>query len=375
MTTDIMSVLLASPRFPGISQKELAQWIEAKKKCRDKLPIWFATPKIYYPDKANIEQCSSQATAIYKAGLVHGNSLIDLSGGLGVDSYFFAENMGQVTHCELDRELAQIAAHNFKVLGRDNILCLPGDGIQVLERSPKTYDWIYADPSRRSDKKGKVFLLEDCLPNIPKHLDLLLSRSANILIKCSPMLDIQSGARELRHVREVQVVAREGEVKELLFLLERGYSGDLALRAVDLARRGERSFAFSLAGEQAARARLATPATYLYEPNAAILKAGGFKSIALAYDLGKLHPHSHLYTSDRPIDFPGRRFHIKACLPYSKRTLAALGAPRANIATRNFPLSVAELRKRHKIADGGEVYLFFTTGPEGGLIVLSCVKA
>ena len=370
-----MSVLLAPPRFGGVAQREIAQQIEAKKKCREKLPTWFNTPKIYYPDKLNIQQCSSETTARYKAGLVQGKTLMDLSGGFGVDSYFFAGGFQRVTHCEIDPGLSQMARHNFRLLERDTIDCLPFDGIQVLEQGSQEYDWIYADPSRRSDKKGKVFQLRDSLPNIPEHLELLFERSRNILLKCSPMLDIRSGMEELKGVREVQVVAVQGEVKELLLILEKGYGGDVALKAVDLTRDGERAFSFGLEGEHSAIGLFGQPMAYLYEPNAAILKAGGFKSIGLAHGLKKLHPHSHLYTSGGPIEFPGRRFHIEARWPYSKKALADSGVTKANITTRNFPLSVAQLRKKHKISEGGGTYLFFTTDMGGELIVLQCSKA
>jgi len=366
---------LAPEQFGGIAQKELAQQIEAKKKCREKLPTWFHGPGIYYPDKGNIEQCSSEATARYKAGLIQGTGFLDLSGGLGVDCYFFARNFDRATHCEIDPELSQMAEHNFRMLKSAPIRCLPVDGIQFLQESPQAYDWIYADPSRRSGDKGKVFRLGDCLPNIPEHLDLIFQRTGKLLLKCSPMLDIQQGIKELRFVREVQAVALQGEVKELLFILERGFSGPVAVKAVDLTKEGERAFGFGLEAEQRATAQFGEPMAYLYEPNAAILKAGGFKSVGLAHGLKKLHPHSHLYTSGEPIEFPGRRFRILARFPYSKKTLRDLALAKANNTTRNFPLSVAELRKKHKIAEGGEAYLFFTTDSQGALIVLQCAKA
>lgn len=369
-----MSVILAPQPFEGISQKELAQQIEAKKKCREKLPTWYGTPGIYYPDKRNIEQCSSEATARYKAGLIQGRTLVDLSGGLGVDSHCFADHFERAIHCEIDPGLSQLAAHNFQRLGRTNIDCLPVDGIQYLRENPQSHDWIYADPSRRSGAKGKVFLLEDCLPNIPEHLDLIFLRTDRLLLKCSPMLDIGQGIKELRSVREVQVVALQGEVKELLFLLEKGHTGKVAVKAVDLSGEGERAFAFDLEGEQGATAAFGEPRAYLYEPHAAILKAGAFKSVGLAHGLKKLHPHSHLYTSESLTPFPGRRFQILESFPYSKKALKEAKVSKANLSTRNFPLTVAELRKRHKIADGGDAYLFFTTDLNGRLIVLICGK-
>lgn len=374
LNTDIMSVLLLGNQFPGVDQKEVAQQIQAKKKCLEKLPTWFHTPQIYYPDKLNIEQCSSEPTARYKAGLVQGKRLMDLSGGLGVDSYFLSKKMESVLHCEINPKLSDIAAHNFEVLGRHNIKCLPCDGIEYLREHPQKFDWIYADPSRRDNQKGKVFLLKDCLPDIPGNLKLIFERTDRLLLKCSPMLDIKGGIGELESVREVHVLAMENEVKELLFLLERGFVGEPGIRTVNLGRTGEQHFGFTLAEEQESQSKFGHTSTYLYEPNAAILKAGGFKSIGQAHRLDKLHPHSHLYTSHELVDFPGRRFRVEAKLPYSKKSMRGLGLEKANISVRNFPQSVAQLRKRHSIGDGGDDYLFFTKDLEEGLIVLHCKK-
>src|SRR6056297_302849 len=224
-----MSVLLEKPNFEGVSQKELAEQIEAKKKCQDKLTTWFNTPNIYYPNKLNIEQTSSETTAAYKAQMVSGKSLVDLTGGFGVDSYFFSKKMESVLHCEITSELSEIACHNFKVLGQENIECYPVDGVVFLKSSTSNFDWIYIDPSRRNDKKGKVFLLEDCLPNLPENLSLLFEKTQNILVKTSPLLDIKMGIETLEFVKEVHVVAVQNEVKELLFILEKGYTGSIQI--------------------------------------------------------------------------------------------------------------------------------------------------
>ncbi len=370
-----MSVLLHGEHFEGVDQKELAQQIQAKNKCREKLPTWFRSPQIYYPDGLNIEQCSSEATARYKADLVHGKTLLDLSGGFGVDSYFFSKKMDSVIHCEIDPELSEIAAHNFGILGRRNIQCVPGDGIEYLKDHDQKFDWIYADPSRRNDRKGKVFLLRDCLPDIPGNLDLIFERTDRLLLKGSPMFDIKGGIGELGSVREVHVLALENEVKELLFLLERGFVGETGIQTVNMGKKDEQRFGFTLGEEQACQSQFGHAGNYLYEPNAAILKAGGFKSIGRAYGLQKLHPHSHLYSSAELVDFPGRRFRLLAKLPYSKKNVQGLGLEKANVSVRNFPQSVAQLRKRHRIADGGDDYLFFTKDLEGVLIVLHCKKA
>tara|TARA_Y100001933_G_scaffold264688_2_gene331835 strand:+ start:1819 stop:2997 length:1179 start_codon:yes stop_codon:yes gene_type:complete len=374
INSDIMSVLLAGPVFEGIAQKELAQQIEAKQKCEVKLPTWFGTPNIYYPNKLHIEQTSSEITAGYKAQMVSGKSLIDLTGGFGVDSYFFSKKITSVLHCEINPELSEIAAHNFKVLDQKNIECIPADGIAFLKSSTQHFDWVYIDPSRRNDKKGKVFLLGDCLPNLPEHLPLMFERAQNILAKTSPLLDIKKGIGELDFVKEVHVVAINNEVKELLFVLQKEYSGNISIKTVNIRPSQTDTFSFSLEEEQQINIEFGKPGAYLFEPNAAILKSGGFKSVAKTFGLKKLHLHSHLYTCDHPMDFPGRRFKIEHALPYSKKTIKSMGVAKANVTTRNFPVSVSELRKRHKIKDGGDRYLFFTRDLDENLIILICSK-
>jgi 16S rRNA G966 N2-methylase RsmD len=369
-----VSVLLKKPLFEGISQKELAEQLEAKKKCKDKLPSWFNTPNIYYPNKLNIEQTSSEETAQYKANLVDGKTLLDLTGGLGVDTYFFSKKMDAVFHCEIDKNLSEIAQHNFEVLGCKNIVSILENGIDYLKQTDKNFDWIYIDPSRRNDKIGKVFLLKDCLPNLPEHLPFIFEKTQNILVKTSPLLDIKQGIEELNFVREIHVVAINNEVKELLFVLELGYKGKVVIKTINKIHEQEMVFNFKLEDEQHIEVGFDEPKNYLYEPNAAILKSGGFKSVADTYGLKKLHLHSHLYTSEGLIDFPGRRFSISRVLPYSKKVLKEFAQKKANITTRNFPISVADLRKKHKIKDGGNTYLFFTKTATDALTVLECKK-
>ncbi|MFC4220546.1 THUMP-like domain-containing protein [Flagellimonas marina] len=369
-----MSVLLKKPVFEGISQKELAEQLEAKKKCKDKLPSWFNTPNIYYPNKLNIEQTSSEETARYKSGLVDGKTLLDLTGGLGVDTYYFSKKIDTVFHCEINTNLSEIAQHNFEVLGQKSIVCLSQNGIDFLNETDKKFDWIFVDPSRRNDEIGKVFLFKDCLPNLPKHLPLLFKKSKNILVKASPLLDIKQGIEELDFVKEVHVVAIQNEVKELLFHLEQDYDGSVRIKTINLVHEEEVTFNFNHEDEPHVKVEFGSPENYLYEPNSAILKSGAFKSVANAYGLKKLHQHSHLYTSNGPINFPGRRFSIIRALPYSKSNVKEFSQQKANITTRNFPMSVAEIRKKHKIKEGGETYLFFTKTFPDDLMVLECKK-
>lgn len=369
-----MSVLLSKPTFTGVEQKELVEQIEAKKKCREKLPTWFNTPNIYYPNKLNIEQTSSELTARYKAQLIHGKSLIDLTGGLGIDSFFFAQKFSIVIHCEINSELSKIASHNFNMLKQKNISCIPENGVDHLRGSNQKFDWVYVDPSRRNDKKGKVFLLEDCLPNLPKHLPLIFEKTENVLVKTSPLLDIKLAIDTLGFVKEIHVVAVQNDVKELLFVLEKECSDSIKVTAINLGPNEKEEFTFSLENESQISSDHGPPATYLYEPNSAILKSGGFKSVAKSFGVHKLHMHSHLYSSEQLVDFPGRRFKVQQALPYSKKSLKSLSITKANITTRNFPISVAEIRKKHKIKDGGDRYLFFTKDLDEKLIMLVCSK-
>ncbi len=369
-----MSVLLKKCPFPGISPQELAEQVQAKEKCEKKLPTWFHTAGIYYPNKLNIEQCSSEITAGYKAQIVGGKTLVDMTGGFGVDTYFFSKKTDTVFHCEINANLSQIATHNFKVLGLKNVETIPMDGMEFLSGSTKGFDWIFIDPSRRSESKGKVFLLSDCTPNIVEHLPLLFKKSNRILVKTSPLLDITSGLNQLSHVKEIHVVAVKNEVKELLWVLEKGYEGEIKIRTINLKRPKPQCFDFILSEEKKTLAPFGLPLTYLYEPNAAILKAGAFKQITTSLDLKKLGEHSHLYTSEHLVEFPGRTFKIEQVIGYSKKDLKPLMGIKANVTVRNFPDNVAKIRKKLKIKDGGDNYLFFTKLHNDHLVVIQTSK-
>ena len=222
--------------------------------------------------------------------------------------------------------------------------------------------------------QGKVFLLKDCLPDVPSNLDLLFSKSKNILIKTSPILDIKNGINELRYVKEVHVVAVDNEVKELLWILETDYQKDIFIKTVDIKKNRTQEFSFALKDESNALVEFSLPKKYLYEPNAAILKSGGFLSIGCSFEVQKLHINSHLYTSDRQLDFPGRKFEVILVIPYQKKAWSRLRITKANITVRNFPDSVVSIRKKLRIKDGGEHYLFFTTDMNNQKIMIVCKK-
>jgi len=371
---DVTALALRKNPFPDINWSSLLNQIAAKTKAKDKLPIWFSKADIVYPSKISVEQTSSEKTAKYKASLISGKNLIDLSGGFGVDDFYFAKRFEAVVHCELNAELSAIVQHNFGILQADNIDCQCGDSAEILKERSEKFDWIYIDPSRRNENKGKVFMLRDCLPSVPDLLDFYLEYAPNILMKTAPVLDLAAGLSELSQVKKIHIVAVENEVKELLWEIEKEFVGDIEIRTVNLLKDNAEHFDFKW-NEQADIASLGFPRKYIYEANAAIMKSGGFSTIALRYGLDKLHANSHLYTSDLVIDFPGRVFEVTASIPYRKQEMKQwLENKKANVATRNFPDSVEIIRKKWKIKDGGDQYCFFTTVPNEDKIVLICTK-
>jgi hypothetical protein len=374
LKSDLSSLLLKGVSFPNVETIDIIEQIEAKKRCEKKLPTWFQTEQIIYPNKLNIEQTSSEVTAKYKSELIEGNTLIDLTGGFGVDCFYFSKRFKRVTHCEINNELSNIVNHNYKQLGVNNITTTQSDGIEYLKTIDKKQDWIYIDPSRRHDSKGKVFFLKDCLPNVPEHLNLLFKHSKNVLVKTSPLLDISIGINELQHVSSIHVIAVKNEVKELLWTLEKNFNDDITIATVNLINEDESIFKTSINTEKLSESKFHLPISYLYEPNAAILKAGAFNSISEKLDVYKLHKHSHLYTNDNLIDFPGRCFKIENIIPYNKKTIKKLGIKQANITTRNFPETVQDIRKKFKINDGGNSYLFFTTDMNENKILIKTSK-
>tara|TARA_R110000868_G_scaffold77551_12_gene221923 strand:- start:3434 stop:4615 length:1182 start_codon:yes stop_codon:yes gene_type:complete len=374
LNSDINALMLKGTTFQNTETKEVIEQIEAKKRCDKKLPTWFQTKNIYYPNKLNIEQTSSEITAKYKSELIKGDSIIDLTGGFGVDCFYFSKHFKIVDHCEINDSLSEIVEHNFSQLGVENIKTIQTDGIEYLKTASKNYDWIYIDPSRRHDSKGKVFFLNDCLPNVPEYLDVLFKHSKNIMIKTSPLLDLSVGIGELKHVKTIHVVAVNNEVKELLWVLENQFEGEIHIETINIKKDKNESFNFILENEKVSESKYNLPLSYLYEPNAAILKAGAFHSVSNKLNVCKLHKHSHLYTSEIAINFPGRTFEIHKILLYNKKALKKLSISKANITIRNFPETVQNLRNKFNIKDGGNQYLFFTTDLNNEKIVIITSK-
>ncbi|KRD61496.1 SAM-dependent methyltransferase [Flavobacterium sp. Root935] len=370
---DLTKLALQKNPFPEADWIVILNQIEARSKAKEKLPTWFSAANIIYPSKISVEQTSSEKTAAYKADLILGETLVDLTGGFGVDDYYFSKKFKAVTHCEINEDLSEIVKHNFNHLEIKNCTFYAGDSIHLLEKSDQKYDWIYIDPSRRNDAKGKVFMLKDCLPNVPELLDFYFEKADSILIKTAPLLDISAGLSELKNVKNIHVIALENEVKELLFEIHKNYSGEIKLKTANILKETTETFEFVLG--EISFPIYDFPQKYLYEPNSAIMKSGGFDEVSAVFQINKLHKHSHLYTSENLIDFPGRRFEIKKVIPYNKNEMKnELANQQANITTRNFPETVENIRKKWKIKNGGNLYCFFTTDVKDNKIVLICSK-
>ena len=373
INADVSKLALQKNKFAITDWTTILGQITAKQKAKTKLPTWFYTHNIYYPSKISIEQTSSEKTAEYKSQLVSGKSLIDLTGGFGVDDFYFSKKVNQVTHCEINHELSEIVKHNFEQLGVSKVECHTGDSSEILVTLNQKFNWIYIDPSRRNDVKGKVFMLQDCLPNVPELLDFYFEFSDNIMVKTAPILDISAGLSELRNVKTIHIVALENEVKELLWVLEKNYAKSIQIVTCNLTKDSTQEFTFELGNTSVSNYSL--PKKYLYEPNAAIMKSGGFDEVTSQYEIEKLNKHSHLYTSDILINFPGRVFEIENSFEYNKPNMKSfLENKKANITTRNFPETVENIRKKWKIKEGGIVYCFFTTDINNNKIVLLCDK-
>lgn len=364
-------IALKKSPFATVSSSELATQLESRRKSEKKLPLWYQTPGIYFPPTLSIEQASSEETAIYKAELIEDNgSLLDLTGGIGVDSYFFSKKAVKVVHCELSPELSKIAKHNAKVLGAKNLEFIEGDGIEFLRKQVKgTFQTIYLDPSRRV-KTRKVFMLSDCEPNVVELQEELFKKASTVLIKAAPLLDISLGLTELKQVKEVHVISIKNECKEVLFLLKDGFNQEPTIKVAGLDKGLNFKVDFLPEQEKQATATYGLPKQYLYDPDVALLKAGCFKLLSQRFALDKLHSNTHLYTSDSQINnFPGRRFEVIKLYEYTefKKNKSNWNA---NVISRNFPLKVEELRKNYKIGESNLEFLFFCRALDEKLYII-----
>jgi hypothetical protein len=372
---DLHRLLLSAGKYPGLPMAYIVQQIEALRKLRDKAPSWF-DPELRLPPALSIEQSSSEATALFKAALFSGRRMADLTGGLGMDAFHFAQQFEQVWYVEQQADLVELARHNFAVKGRNNMECIVSTAEDFLNSGIATFDLLYLDPARRNDRRQKVFRLQDCSPDVTLLRPLLLEKSPKVLIKTAPLLDLAAAAADLKQVSRIWVVALRDEVKEVLYLLERAAPepADVPVTAVNLGS-GQPDYTFTLREESETEAPYGPVQQWLYEPNAAVLKAGAFRSFAALYGLVKLHPNTHVYTSAEKVDgVPGRCFRVSGVCKYDKKAVRTLlPEPRGHITTRNFPDGAAAVRKKLGLADGGDCYLFAITTGEG-LQVVVCEK-
>lgn len=377
LSDDVRSLALQAKRHPQVDMPTAITQIAGRQAAAAKIPSWKEMSDIWYPRHLSMEQCSSELTALYKASLVQGESLTDLTGGFGIDCAFLASGFKTVTYVEQQKDLCKIAEHNFPILGLSHIRVMHGDGVDYLKKMSPV-DCIFIDPARRNEHGGKTVAISDCEPDVEALEELLITKGKQVMIKLSPMLDLTLALRDMQHVRQVHVISVNNECKELLLLIGQETIKEIPIHCVNLTSKTNQQFIFTRQQEQESECDYSSQLMkYLYEPNASLLKAGAFRSIAAIFKLTKLHPNSHLYTSDQLIiNFPGRVFQIKDHCTFNKKEIKEMlsDIKKANITVRNFPASVAELRKRIKLSDGGDTFLFATTLSNEQKTLIRCEK-
>lgn len=431
---DVRQLAFLGSKYPDVDMPFALDQIRGRQMARTKLPRWANIDGIIYPPHISMEQCSSEVTAMYKAELAArlvknnqqnariGHSLgkinfLDMTGGFGVDFSYIAAQLGvNSMYVERQAHLCEAAKENFERLGLENATVKNGDGVEILHSLEKPLLLIFIDPARRDNAGNKVVSLQDCTPDVTLLQDEMLEKSDFVIIKLSPMLDWHRAVSELKCVREVHIVSTGNECKELLLVLSSSFGkktkfsvgadedkasktddetsllkiyciNDNQVMSYDESDKSVVSIASGIecgivelekcSSEENELSQDSSKPLYLYEPNASLMKAGCFGAISSRYGVKMLEKNSHLFISDKPVhDFPGRSFRIKAVSSFNKKDLKRQlsGITKANIATRNFPLSVTELRKRLKLKDGGDTYIFATTLSDESHVLFICEK-
>ena len=345
---------------------EIVQQIKGKKVAQKKFPF-LLKEGIIFPPNLNLEQASSQATAEFKGKYLKDKKFIDITSGFGIDAYFLSQNFHEITLIEMNSELLEIVKHNWNILGRKANF-INEDLENFLAENKEKFDLIYLDPARRDSEKNKKFLLEDLSPNLLEIQDKLLEISEEVMIKLSPLIDISYLISVLKKVRKIQIIAVKNEVRELVvFLNSTQNNTDVEISCVNLESE-EPEFTFNYEEEKCAVAEFSDALQFLYIPNNSVLKSGGFKMVSGAFNLKKLHPNSHFYTSNELVkEFPGRILKVE--IMDSKEIKKG---EKFNIISKNYPLSPDEIKKKYKIKDGGEHYLIFTQTQKSKIILKSC---
>ncbi|NCT40127.1 MAG: SAM-dependent methyltransferase [Alphaproteobacteria bacterium] len=359
---DIRALALKKPPYPNWPYPLILDQIKARQKAKSKIPAWYANDTIIFPPSDTLEQASSQATAKYKASLFHGQSFIDLTGGAAIDSWAMLDNFDHATIIDTDKNASTRIDHNLQILNDKTVTVINTSAEDFIE-TMESFDLALIDPQRRNQSRKGLYKLEDCSPNIIALMPHI--KAKRILLKTSPMLDINLAIEQLGCVNAVHVIEWQGECKELLFTLTPSTPiQSVPITAVSLNDNGApiHTIEFTRENEQNTAINYTQPLKYLYEPSPAFMKAGAYKSLAKHYNISKIHPHTHLYTSNTPIEhFPGRAFKIIETYPAQAK---AIPFNKGNLTIRNFPQDTATLKKKLKLKDGGNDYLFACTTTE-----------
>jgi len=393
--SNVSALALKLGRFRDWNVGLVLRQIAGFQAIEHKIPSWYSQADLLFPQSLSLEQCSSEATARYKAQIIQDlgciRTMADLTGGFGVDCAFMSQGLSQVLYVERQSELCEVVRHNFEVLGLSQVVLRQGDGILEClnafstastqnNSAEKPFDLIFLDPARRDTQGGKVVALSDCEPDLTQIKSTLLDRANYVLVKLSPMLDISLALRLLPETVSIHVISVDGECKELLFLLDaKKVVSEPSIHCVNIRSKGsDEPFVFQKEAEQKTTCLYTdVPGLYLYEPNASLLKAGAFSLLTHAFPVRKLHPNSHLYTSDTLCaNFPGRTFQVESYFPFHSKELKKHldNSQKANITVRNFPNTVAEIRKKTGLKDGGDIYLFATTLRDEKKVIIQCKK-
>ena len=360
---DPFKLFLSLQKKVDYDLKLAVEQLTARQKGLKKIPDWANNLSLFFPVNLSVEQASSEETAQFKAELVTGDSMIDLTGGFGIDTFYLGANFKSVSYCERDADLVDIFRYNMDVLGMSHVKTFHGDGLEILDDASAPFDLVYVDPARRGGHNQKLFKLADCEPDVVTHWERMKSQGKSILLKVSPMLDLKQAINELPEVQQIWVLSVKNEVKELLLLWQEEQElSEAQIHCVDLGTAGRQDFDFSLAKEQVASSTFSEVRSYIIEPLASIMKAGTFKLFGQQFGLDKLHPNSHLYTSDSySEDIPGRVFEVIREFKQPKKELkSTFPSGKVNVIARNFALSTEEIKSKFKLKDGGEDFLICT---------------
>lgn len=353
--------------------------IAGRQRVKHKLPTFYSNKELIYPPQLNIEQCSSESTALYKKSLCEGISMADLTGGFGIDFYYLSNNYREAFYIEQNTELCEIVNHNFKILGSRNHKIINKKAEDAIDDLPEL-DLVYIDPARRNKTGSKTVFISDCEPDISILQEAILQKSRMLMVKLSPMLDISAAIKILNNVHEVHIISVANECKEILLILKKEKVDRIKFKAVNIVNNSKTDvFEFFKEDESACIISNSQEIQhFLYEPNSSILKSGAFKSICLQFNILKLHNNTHLYTSNNLVsDFQGRIFEVVDLVGNSKKDMIEIKIkyPKANISTRNYPLKPEELKKRLGIDDGGDIFIFACTIEKELKVLIICRKA